>query len=148
MLFDINDEEIHRIRYIFGTFDEDESGSITINEIGNIYNALGHEFSENELTDMMKTIDLNKDGYITFHEFLGLYKNHVFFKVQEQKLIQAFKICDCDGNKYVSLDELTRIMHEVGESLDNKQINDMLKEVDKDGDGRINFREFIQLMKK
>ena len=56
MLFDIKDDEIHRIRDIFATFDEDGSGSITINELGDVYNALGHDFSENELLEMMKTI--------------------------------------------------------------------------------------------
>ena len=105
-------------------------------------------FSEKELIEMMNNIDLNKDGYITFHEFLDLYKKHIFFKVQEEKLIKAFQICDCDGNKYVTLEELRLIMHEVGESLEDKQIRSMLKEVDKDDDEKINFTEFIQLMKK
>lgn len=147
MLFDIKDEEMHKIREIFATFDEDGSGSITINELGDIYNALGHQFSEEELKEIMHNLDLNEDGYITFHEFLGLYKKHIFFKVQEEKLIEAFKICDCNGDKYVTLDELKLIMHEVGESLKDKQVRSMLKEVDRDGDNRINFKEFIQLMK-
>ena len=148
MLFNIKDDEIHRIRNIFTTFDEDRSGSITINELGNIYNALGHHFSEEQVIDMMYNIDLNEDGYITFHEFLSLYKNHVFFKIQEEKLFEAFKMCDNNGDKYVTLDELKLIMHEVGESLEDKQIRSMLKEVDKDDDEKINFTEFIQLMKK
>ncbi|MBY9006062.1 MAG: EF-hand domain-containing protein [Candidatus Lokiarchaeota archaeon] len=147
MLFDIKDDEIHRIRNIFSTFDEDGSGSITINELGDIYKALGHQFSDNEVVKMMCDIDLNKDGYVTFHEFLGLYKNHVFFKVQEEKIVEAFKMCDLDGNRYVTLDELKKIMYEVGENLEEPQIRSMLDEVDKDGDDRINFKEFIQLMK-
>ena len=62
MLFEIEDEEIHRIREIFALFDEDGSGSITINELGNIYRALGHDFSEIELSEMMRDTDLNKDN--------------------------------------------------------------------------------------
>lgn len=147
MLFDIKDEDIHKIREEFALFDVDESGSITTNELRNIYNALGHDFTEKELEEMMNDIDLNQDGYITFHEFLSLYKKHAHFKVQEEKLIEAFKICDCDGNKFVTFDELKRIMKEVGENLSDRQIISMLKEVDFDDDNKINFEEFIQLMK-
>ena len=147
MLFEIGDEELHKIREQFALFDEDKSGTITINELGNIYKALGHQFTENELLEMMSDKDLNQDGYITFHEFLSLYKKYIHFKVQEEKLIEAFKICDCDGNQYVTLDELRRIMKEVGESLNETQIRAMLKEVDMDGDDKINFQEFIKLMK-
>ena len=147
MLFEIEDEDLHKIREQFALIDEDRSGSITINELGNIYEALGHPFTENELLEILNDTDLNQDGYITFHEFLSLYKKYIHFKVQEEKLIEAFKICDCDGNKYVTLDELKRIMKEVGENLNDKQIRAMLKEVDMDGDDKINFQEFIKLMK-
>ena len=147
MLLEIEDEEIHRIRETFALFDEDGSGSITINELGNIYRALGHDFSEIELSEMMRDTDLNKDNQITFHEFLGLYKKQVVFKIHEEKLIEAFKICDCNGDKYISLDELKRIMMEVGENLSDNHLIDLLKEFDLDKDNKINFKEFIQLMK-
>ena len=91
MLFEIGDEELHKIREQFALFDEDKSGTITINELGNIYEALGHQFTENELLEMMSDKDLNQDGYITFHEFLSLYKKYIHFKVQEEKLICYFR---------------------------------------------------------
>ncbi|MFX1393133.1 MAG: EF-hand domain-containing protein [Promethearchaeota archaeon] len=147
MLFEIENEELHKIREQFAFFDEDRSGSITINELGNIYKALGHNFTEKELLEMMNDSDLNQDGYITFHEFLSMYKKHVYIKIQEEKLMEAFRICDSDGSKYVTIDELKRIMREVGENLKDKQIRSMLKEVDMDRDDKINFEEFIKLMK-
>jgi Ca2+-binding EF-hand superfamily protein len=147
VLFEIEDDELHRIRETFAIFDEDGSGSITFNELGDIFRAIGHNFSEIELREMMSNNDLNKDGQITFHEFLVLYKKYMIFKLHEEKLIEAFKICDCDGDRYVTLDELKRIMMEVGENLSNTQLTSLLKEADKDDDDRIDFKEFIQLMK-
>ena len=147
MLFEIKDEELHEIRDVFNTFDEDGSGSITLNEIKDIYGALGHPMSDNEFLEMMNHADLNKDGYITFHEFLGLYKNEIHFKVQEKKLMEAFLICDCNGDKFVTFDELKRIMKEVGEDLKDAQLKAMLKEVDIDHDDKIDFKEFINLLK-
>ncbi len=147
MIFEINNEDLHKIRDVFNMFDEDGSGSITLNEIRDIYNALGHSFTESELLEMMDDVDLNMDGYVTFHEFLGLYKNHIHFKIQEKKLMEAFMICDCNGDKFVTFSELKRIMQEVGENLKDSQIKAMLKEVDMDLDNKIDFKEFIMLMK-
>ena len=147
MLFEIEDEELHKIRDIFKKFDKDGSLSLEINELGNIYRILGYHFTESELMEMVKDIDSNQDGYITFHEFLSSYKERVIFKAHEDKLREAFNLCDCDGDQYITLEELRRIMREVGENLEDKQLISMLKEVDKDNDNRLNFEEFIQLMK-
>ena len=147
MFIEIKDKDLFKIREDFARFDKDGSGSITINELGSVYKELGHDFSEEELSDMMKTIDFNEDGYITFQEFLSLYKKNVLIDVQEQKTREAFRICDCDGNEFVTFDELKIVMKHVGEHLTDHQVVDLLKEFDFDDDDKINIEEFIQLMK-
>ena len=147
MLFKIDNEELHKIREVFKMFDKDGNLTIEITELEDIYQTLGRNFTEKELMEMVKSVDLNKDGYITFHEFINMYKKVVHFKIQEEKLMEAFKICDINGDNYVTFDELKQIMMEVGENLNDKQLKDMVKEADKDGDNRINFKEFIKLMK-
>ena len=147
MFIEIKDEELNEIRTVFAKCDVDGSGAITKDELGRILQSLGQNFSAKEFIEMMKTIDLNEDGFVTFHEFLSLYKKHVLFKVQEEKLREAFNICDYDGNEFVTLDELKRVIGVVGENLSEEQIITMIKEVDMDDDGKINFEEFIQLIK-
>ena len=147
MLFDLNDEEMHKIRDIFKKFDKDGSLSLEINELENLYRTLGYDFKNDEIMEMVKYMDLNQDGRITFHEFLGSFKERVVFKAHEEKLREAFNLCDCDEDQYITLDELKRIMRQVGENLKEKHLISMLKEVDRDKDNRLNFEEFIQLMK-
>lgn len=143
----MEDEELHKIREAFNMFDRNGNLTIEITELGDIYRTLGRDFTDEELREMVNNVDLNKDGYITFHEFINMYKKAVHFKIQEEKLMEAFKICDYDGNNYVTFDELKSIMMEVGENLTDNQLKIMVKEVDKDGDNRIDFKEFIKLMK-
>ena len=147
MLFELKDEELHRIRDIFKKFDKDGSSFLEINELRNLYHTLGYHFTHSEILEMMKDMDSNKDGYITFREFLGSFKEKVVFKAHEDKLREAFNLCDCNEDQYISFDELKRIMREVGENLEDKHLISMLKEIDRDNDNRINFEEFIQLMK-
>ena len=147
MLFELNDDELHKIRDIFKKFDKDGSLSLDLNELGKIYHALGYNFTNNEIMDIVKDVDLNQDGCITFHEFLGSFKEKVVFKAHEEKLREAFNLCDCNEDQYITLEELKRIMMQVGENLKEKHLISMLEEVDKDKDNRLNFEEFIQLMK-
>ena len=57
----------------------------------------------------------------------------------EEELKQAFKVFDKDGDGYISADELKEVMKNLGESLSAKEVDDMLKEADINGDGKIDF---------
>ena len=58
---------------------------------------------------------------------------------------EEFKEVDVDGNGTVSPEELQKFMKEQGEKLPEGVINVMVAMVDTDGDGKINFEEFVQM---
>lgn len=59
----------------FAHFDSDRSGKLNLAEIKNVMYSFAHdEGSKNFFTDMMKDIDLNKDGEISLNEFKILMK--------------------------------------------------------------------------
>jgi len=148
MHIEIEDEDLHKIRRFFSTFDEDGSGSITTNDLMDMFRELGQTLSKEDLIKSMREIDLNEDGFITFHEFLSIYKNRVLFREYENHIKEAFRVCDCDENGYVTIDELKKIMLEVGESLNREQLQSLFTEADLNNDAKINMAEFIELMKK
>jgi len=56
----------------------------------------------------------------------------------------AFNLFDADGSGTVSKDELSRVMETLfGTKLDASVIDDMIRDVDVDNDGEINFEEFV-----
>ena len=62
-------------------------------------------------------------------------------------LSHAFKEFDNDGNGYIEADELRAKLEEMsGEAVTMAEVDDMIKQVDMDGDGKINFEEFKKLM--
>ena len=59
----------------------------------------------------------------------------------------AFKMFDKDKNGYIERDELKQMMTKLGEKLTDGEIDEMMKEADTDNDGRVNYNEFLAMMK-
>jgi len=64
----------------------------------------------------------------------------------EEEIKEAFKVFDKDGNGFISAAELRHVMTNLGEKLTDTEVDDLIKEADVDGDGQINYEEFVKLM--
>ena len=53
---------------------------------------------------------------------------------------------DKDGNGFITAAELWQVMTIVGKNLTNKEVDEMIREVDTDGDGQVNYEEFVTNM--
>ena len=58
---------------------------------------------------------------------------------------EAFKEVDVDGSGTITPEELKKVMKEQGEKYPEGVINVMVAMADTDGDGKINFEEFLQM---
>ena len=65
-------------------------------------------------------------------------------KISEFK--EAFEIFDKDRDGYITTKELGDIMKNLGQSPSEAELQDMINEVDIDGNGTIDFKEFLGLM--
>lgn len=65
-----NDEEVQNLKDIFDLFDNNQSGRIEQNDLENILTTLKRE--PEEAKQMLKEIDPNHEGEITFQEFIKL----------------------------------------------------------------------------
>jgi calmodulin len=65
-------------------------------------------------------------------------------KIAEFK--EAFEIFDKNKDGFITIKELGEIMKNLGQSPTDAELTDMINEVDVDGNGNIDFKEFICLM--
>ncbi|MBA0738435.1 hypothetical protein Gogos_011788 [Gossypium gossypioides] len=134
---------------VFQMFDKNGDGRISKEELNDSLKKLGIFIPDDELTQMIEKIDVNGDNYVDIDEFRELYQSFMNDKDEEEDILEAFKVFDQNGDGYISVDELMSILVSLG-LKQGKTIEDckkMIMKVDVDGDGRVNFLEFKQMMK-
>jgi len=92
------------------------------------------------------SLDADGNGTIDFPEFLSLMARKMKDTDTEEELIEAFKVFDRDGNGFISAAELRHVMTNLGEKLTDEEVDEMIREADVDGDGQINYEEFVKMM--
>ena len=65
----------------------------------------------------------------------------------EQAIRDSFAMYDKDGNGSISLGELREVLRNLGEKVTNDDINQIIQIADTDGDGEIDYKEFVDLIK-
>ncbi|GMM32480.1 calmodulin [Martiniozyma asiatica (nom. inval.)] len=59
---------------------------------------------------------------------------------------EAFKIFDKDGDGKIDREELGTVMRALGQSPTQREIDDLVNEIDQNNDSVINFAEFLTMM--
>ena len=52
----------------------------------------------------------------------------------------------CTTQGFISAAELRHVMTNLGEKLTDEEVDEMIREADVDGDGQINYEEFVKMM--
>merc|ERR1711862_1087567 len=101
-----------------------------------------------EIEKMIADVDDDGSGEIGFPEFLKMMTNKILNKDPVDDMMKAFKLFDDDQTGSVSFKNLKRVAKETNQVLTDDELQEMLDDVDKDGDGVLNEEEFIAMMRK
>ncbi|CAM8949647.1 unnamed protein product [Rhodiola kirilowii] len=142
----LSEEEIMGLKTMFKGMDTDNSGTITMEELKQGLAKQGTKLSEYEVKQLMEAADADGNGTIDYEEFIAATM-HMNRMDREEHLYTAFQYFDKDNSGHITTEELEQALHEYG-MLEGRDINEILAEVDADNDGRINYDEFVAMMRK
>lgn len=123
-------------------------GTIDAKELKVAMRALGFEPKKEEIKKMISDIDKDGSGTIDFSEFLEMMTSKMSERDSREEILKAFRLFDDDETGKISFRNLKRVAKELGENMTDEELQEMIDEADRDGDGEISEDEFLRIMKK
>lgn len=143
---ELTEDETEDYREAFRNFDKDNNEEIDEEELGTVMRSLGYSPTDAQLKDMMKRVDLDGNGSISFSEFVILMKKCEVETDFDREIREAFKFFDKNGSGSIDKQELTDIMKGLGANLSEAEIDLLMREADTNCDGTIEIDEFLKIM--
>ncbi|CAF2144780.1 unnamed protein product [Brassica napus] len=141
----LSEEEIGGLKELFKMIDRDNSGTITFEELKDCIRRVGSELVESEIQELLQAADVDESGTIDYGEFLAA-TIHLNKLEREENLVAAFSFFDKDSCGCITLEELQQAWKQFG--IKDSHLDKMIKDIDQDNDGQINYGEFVAMMRK
>ena len=145
---ELSEDQKIEIREAFDLFDTDKSGIIDYHELRVAMRALGFDVKKQEIKKIQQEYDRDEVGGIKYIDFEEIMTVKILNRDPDEEIFKAFQLFDDDQTGKISVKNLKRVARELGESLNEDEIQAMIDEFDKDQDGEINLEEFSNIMKQ
>ncbi|XP_057951540.1 calcium-dependent protein kinase 10-like [Malania oleifera] len=139
-------EEVEVIRDMFTLMDTDNDGKVTYEELKAGLRKVGSQLAEPEIKLLMEVADVDGNGVLDYGEFVAV-TIHLQRMENDEHFRRAFVFFDKDGSGYIEMEELQESLADDTGETDAEVLNDIMREVDTDKDGRISYEEFVAMMK-
>lgn len=143
----LNEGEIEHLRQVFQAIDADGDGTLSPAEIKEAISKAKLKNIPADLAKIMEEVDSDGSGSIDYTEFLAATLDKRTY-LREDVCWAAFQVFDRDGSGTITMDELKQVLSEgsVEEMAGAEAIQQLMAEVDENGDGEIDFQEFMAMM--
>jgi len=144
----VSETEVEEIKEAFDLFDTDHSVTITPSELKTALASLGFEGKTQAIVQMMSDVDEDGSGMIDFEEFLDMMTAKMSDKDTRADIAKVFELYDDDNIGKISLRNMKRVAKELGETMNDKDLGEMIERADTDNDGEITLDDFYAIMTK
>ncbi|CAG9311624.1 unnamed protein product [Blepharisma stoltei] len=139
--------ETKKLQDAFMMMDKDGDGKVSQKELLVIYKeVVGGINPEKDVEEIMRNVDTDNSGYIDYTEFIQAALSHEIL-FSKKNLETAFRLFDKDGSGTISAQELRECLSD-GRLSDDSLWEKIVGEVDQNGDGEIDLREFQEILMK
>lgn len=137
-----------KIQAHFKRLDKNGDGALDAEELSYLLMDMGlcQSDARTQAAQIIEKADTDKSGSIEFDEFAQIWQRKLL-SVNHSYIHAVFSVLDEDGNGKISVDELAKVLDLPGP--DNvAEVKAIIKEVDKNGDGELDFEEFSAAMRE
>ena len=91
-------------------------------------------------------VDVDGSGFLEFPEFCLMMYKKLSDTDTENELKETFRVFSKDDEGCITAEELKFVLTHLPGKVTYKEIDEMIRTVDKNGDGKINYSEFRVMM--
>lgn len=142
----LNENQTKQLSDTFMSLDTNSDGFLSMLELKQGLETVGIKDIPSDFQEILKGMDLDGSGAIDYTEFLAAAldkRNHL----KEDMCWAAFCVFDKDGNGTISQSELKAVLASGQVDKVAGSMQELIAEVDQNGDGEIDFEEFMAMMK-
>ncbi len=140
----LEENEINDLRTIFEAFNTEKDGKISYAELKNgLLKLKSNNINEKDIHQLFENIDLNKNGRIDYTEFLAASMQKRNY-LKKESLYEAFCLFDEKNTGFITKEELMQVLNL--DKSQEKEAEGLIKEADKEGNGKIDYKHFLELM--
>merc|ERR1712060_215325 len=141
-------DQVKDLRQAFESLDENGNGKLTLKEIYEGLNRAGMEVSKNDVKEMFAMADADNSGMLDYTEFLAATIDRKRL-LTEEVLWTAFNVFDLDGDGVITTSEVASILEKgnISTKMSAQALLEMISKFDKDGDGQLDFQEFMEMVR-
>jgi len=144
----LTNDEIEEIREAFNLFDTDGSGTIDPRELKAAMQSLGFDNKNPTVYQMIADLDREFSTSIDFEEFLDAITNKLGDKESRDGISKIFSLFDDDKTGNITMKNLKRVAKELGETMSEEELREMIERADSQGNGEITMDDFYTIMTK
>jgi calcium-dependent protein kinase len=144
----LSEEKIKSLRETFMTLDDNGDGLLTIVELKEGLAKCNLTDIPADLQEILDDVDSDGSGVIDYTEFLAATLDKKVY-MQEDVCWSAFRLFDRDGDGKITAAELAVVLKDdsVAQQAQIQDMANLMKELDANGDGEIDFDEFMAMMR-
>ena len=138
----LKDNEIEHLKEVFNELDINKDGILTFEEMKN---GLCTAFSDCKynIEELFRNFDTDNTGTVGYTEFIAATIEQYTYMKQE-KLLEAFKTFDKDNSGKISKEEIKNTLKL--NDISSDMLQSCIDKFDLNGDGEIDYREFLEMM--
>ncbi|KZS95914.1 EF-hand [Sistotremastrum niveocremeum HHB9708] len=148
--------QIQQFKEAFSLIDQDGDGIVNEQDLRGIFTNLGITPTPSMLKDLLtarpgsqgRTSSASSDvPGVNFTMFLTMMGEHLFEFDTEAELIEAFESFDDGDTGTVKCDEVRKWLGDVGDRMQDSEIDRLLKGPFTDRQGNFNYREWVKVLR-
>uniref|UniRef100_A0A7S2S1T6 EF-hand domain-containing protein n=1 Tax=Mucochytrium quahogii TaxID=96639 RepID=A0A7S2S1T6_9STRA len=147
----LDEEQMEELKEAFNLFDTDSSGTIDVRELKAAMRALGFIVKKAEIREMLENHGHKLEetgGVIEYKEFCDMMTEKMNGRDTREEIMKVFALFDEEGTGKITFRNLKRVAQELGEDLTDDELQEMIDEADRTGEGVIQKDDFYRVMKK